>query len=1687
MELVGRTVKKEFLGLGILNGTIKSYDPVFKFFEIDYEDGDSEELELNEVVSILEGEKIDELDEVNFEEISTSLETLEKNECVGIEGIDLNVDISMGEENDSSFDGDLMSGERRRRVEHCFDINLSLEEEIEVEELKVDRQMRGNDDGNGSLGKEKLLTSDVEWKLKVCSGLSERVRGDDCKKNDESLKASGETWLKDSIDLNERVLGDGCLEEDNYSKEVEGAQVKERNSLSEEEEDSCRKRARLSKRLKSIARTMSSTLSSGGSDVVTSENHEDENKACPVPLEKEANTRRKRGRPSKRLKSATQTVSSTTNAGTSDMAFSENHQEDKVSSEPPDKETCNRGKRRRSSGKLNSPKETVLRRSTRRSSASLNNDLNMDESLASNDASLRREINVVLDSNCDGYIEQCDLPPKLELPPSSKNLNIDEIHIMDVFSVYACLRSFSTVLFLSPFSLESFVEALNYSCPNSLIDSVHFSILRALKVHMEFLSDEGSQSATNCLRSLNWALLDVVTWPIYMVEYLLLCGSSLKPGFELSHLKVLIGDYYKQSASLKIEILRCLCDDVIEAEAMRSELNRRAQASELDMDVDRIAKVERKRKRKDQNHQMDDEIASCLTQDVVDETSDWNSDDCCLCKMDGSLICCDGCPAAYHTRCVGITKDTLPDGEWYCPECVINRYNVWMKSPKSLRGSELLGVDPYGRLYFSACGYLLVLDSCDPESSYNFYNVNDLNFVLDVLKSSEILHGSIVNAISMNWGIVEPKGYQNCPVDTESKDLDGNCQISAMTSSSLAPPSSEMTETKDELRHYDASVSESIVKYDLGFVHQVITTRSSIAKCGALAQISKFAECGQTYPEVQGSPRTLSKLENPGEIHSQKNIGAAPSSHASVPTNQGNGVMSQMHSKPDCYVNYYTFGQIAASVARELVRKSPDNVKEDITRSSEEIISSQMRAISTKSTKFCWIHLDANKEDCGWCFFCKNPTESDTCLFNMSSKNPAPDVSKSGAVGVHSKRIKKSHLFLSYVTLFPLRNACLGFCRLESNLRRIALLPEWSKYVDSVVTMGSASHVMTTSVQVSSKHASGRKRTKVTVAESKLASTAAARSSTFWYRGGRLSRQLFNCKGLSHSQASKAGRQGGCKKIQGILYPDGSEFAKRSKYIAWRASVEMSQSVAHLAYQVRELDSNIRWDDLENIQTFSHLSKDSRKTMKLFKKVTIRRKCFEGTYIKYLLDFGKRKAIPDTVICNGIMLEASTSERKKYWVAESLVPLHILKAYEEKKLARISSKMKPGHIDLGGKVSKKSSRKSGLLYLLSKGQLSDYYKCGHCNKDVLIRREFYVQMLLNDLSELNVCCTRDAVNCQDCEGFFHKRHVRKSEHSSAAECTYTCQRCRDEVLVKKIVKSKPKKGKAKAQKSKTAITNGRPKRLARRVKYMPVQRKKIRGAKKRKQGKSRNQQCNKSKKGMCWSKGRRTHVYYSYWRNGLRFTRSPNDGCAVQFRETKLLLPSEHPRSNIILPKCGLCSEASYRSTLIYVNCESCQEWFHGKAFGVTTENSSTILGFRCHNCCKRNPPICPYLLDAQVNEVGLLKGENDAGVECIVTDKFAGNNGTSEEQNTHPELDLTNIDQKIVADPNSFLERQNAVPDIARDKKGLEHSGSYLRKQRMDELSESKRKEHKADGMSGSSCIGMHRMSLRKRTRVTS
>lgn len=117
----------------------------------------------------------------------------------------------------------------------------------------------------------------------------------------------------------------------------------------------------------------------------------------------------------------------------------------------------------------------------------------------------------------------------------------------------------------------------------------------------------------------------------------------------------------------------------------------------------------------------------------------------------------------------------------------------------------------------------------------------------------------------------------------------------------------------------------------------------------------------------------------------------------------------------------------------------------------------------------------------------------------------------------------------------------------------------------------------------------------------------------------------------------------------------------------------------------------------------------------------MRRKSIEGDGVKYLLDFGKRRIIPDVVMRHGTAVEESSSERKKYWLNESYVPLHLLKSFEEKRIARKSSKMISGKSSEIIRDAKNSSKKRGFSYLFSKAERSEYYQCGHCNKDVLIR------------------------------------------------------------------------------------------------------------------------------------------------------------------------------------------------------------------------------------------------------------------------------------------------------------------------------------------------------------------------------
>ena len=97
--------------------------------------------------------------------------------------------------------------------------------------------------------------------------------------------------------------------------------------------------------------------------------------------------------------------------------------------------------------------------------------------------------------------------------------------------------------------------------------------------------------------------------------------------------------------------------------------------------------------------------------------------------------------------------------------------------------------------------------------------------------------------------------------------------------------------------------------------------------------------------------------------------------------------------------------------------------------------------------------------------------------------------------------------------------------QLESSLRRVAITAEWQKPADSVEVVGSAAHILVRSSSKSLSHGSARKpgRKPSPNGELKVDSRGVG---VYWWRGGKLSRQVFHWKRLPESLVNKAARQG---------------------------------------------------------------------------------------------------------------------------------------------------------------------------------------------------------------------------------------------------------------------------------------------------------------------------------------------------------------------------------------------------------------------------------------------------------------------------------------------------------------------------------------------------------------------------------
>jgi hypothetical protein len=69
-------------------------------------------------------------------------------------------------------------------------------------------------------------------------------------------------------------------------------------------------------------------------------------------------------------------------------------------------------------------------------------------------------------------------------------------------------------------------------------------------------------------------------------------------------------------------------------------------------------------------------------EDVIDWDKSAEKAKCRKCRKKGDdslMLLCDGCDTGYHTYCLEPPLDAIPEGEWYCTDCVVRACNDILK------------------------------------------------------------------------------------------------------------------------------------------------------------------------------------------------------------------------------------------------------------------------------------------------------------------------------------------------------------------------------------------------------------------------------------------------------------------------------------------------------------------------------------------------------------------------------------------------------------------------------------------------------------------------------------------------------------------------------------------------------------------------------------------------------------------------------------------------------------------------------------------------------------------------------------------------------------------------------------------------------------------------------------------------
>ncbi|XP_024982713.1 DDT domain-containing protein PTM-like isoform X2 [Cynara cardunculus var. scolymus] len=1297
-------------------------------------------------------------------------------------------------------------------------------------------------------------------------------------------------------------------------------------------------------------------------------------------------------------------------------------------------------------------------------------------------------------------VERPPVPPPPQLPPSSGNFGVSEEHVSYLLSVYSFLRSFSVCLFLSPFGLDEFVGALNCSTPNALLDAIHVALLRALKSHVEILSSEGSELASKCLRSMDWSLLDSLTWPVFILQYLMTMRYAEGPEWKAFYVSVLEKDYYTLSAGRKLTILQLLCDDALCSAELRAEIDMR-EGIEVGPDPDGVLvfadeSIPRRVQPSSSNREAVKDIAESHMKTLpstansfaakatglytgIDVDEDGNVDECRLCGMDGTLLCCDGCPSAYHTRCIGVNKMCIPEGAWYCPECAANRTGPNVTRVTTLRGAEFFGIDPYEQVFLGSCDHLLVMKaSKSSELHIRYYSPVDIQKVLHTLTCSaeyRTLYLGICNSIMRYWEIPEHISSLADSFGTDkflpNKMVDGEYSI---PSTLLAKESSNVQDVIDtgngngvaEYNSKDviaawreenckepgfgkATLDEQVVEgsTQLGNYTNSVGANTETLWSTCSASLQPFSSelnqpCSSGKLSMKNSATCISENGNCNTRSDMNSVCDVSnmSSHSNgtnlLSGGRGHGISADgclyMGSsfKPQVYVNVYIHGDFAASAAASLAILSSEEKfpsQPQPSSSHRKFMSAnyslQTKAFSLAAKRFYWPNyekklVEVPRERCGWCLSCKASVSSRKgCLLNAAASNAIKAAAKILASLRQSKTMEGSlasiATYVMYMeeslrglTVGPFLNASyrnqwhkqveeaatLGeikasLLEFERNIRDIAFSADWIRLVDDMGFENQVAQNAKNAAASTQRRGPGRRGRKpaiileVTDADGKDLSTNFA-----WWRGGMLSKHIFQKGILPQRMIKNAARHGGCGKINGVQYVDGVEVPKRSRQFLWRAAVEMSKTASQLALQVRYLDLHVRWNELVRPEQPLQDGKGPETEASAFRNACIVDKKVLGNKISYGVVFENQKHLPSRVLKNILEEEKTGDGKDKYWFMETRIPLYLIKEYE-KEVVEVVLTTADKHASTLSNLHKKQLKASGkniFSFLSQKNNNMGKCLCTLCQLDVPFRY---------------------AARCSACQGYCHaqcavRANIHMGEH---VEFIITCKRCYSEKVVtpqNEIVGDSPTSPLLmqgpESQHPATVIKGGKQNGYGRPLEYLNQSSEKNSTTSNRKTNRSGKQngkrrlsesvdQSSEKKNGL------RPPLESSEKPNGIRpplessenklttndsnvgkkksktklswgliwKTKDPEE-TGIDFRLKNLLLKG-NPNGNLLAPVCHLCTKP-YNSDLMYIRCTNCDRWYHAEAVELKESKIMELLGFKCCRCRRIRIPLCPYM-----------------------------------------------------------------------------------------------------------------------------